>query len=67
MTHRNRQGRLERAAQVWNAQQAAGVVVLLCSMKARATAVQQAAARAQQSLLEQLDVHHGITQLQVGG
>ena len=66
MTHRNRQGRLERAGQVWNAQQAAGIVVLLSSMQARAEAAQQAAAREQEAVLAQLELHHGITRDEVG-
>ena len=66
MTHRNRQGRLERGGQLWNAQQAAGIVSLLCSMHARAAAAQQAAARGLAQVLQQLELHHGITREQVG-
>lgn len=66
MTHRNRRGRLERAAQLYNERQAARIVPLLCSMTARAVQDRDAAAHKQIAVLRQLLLQHGINNAQVG-
>ena len=60
MTHRNRWGRLERAAQLFNSKQAARIVPLLCAMTAKSVHAQEAAAGRQTAVLAQLLESHGI-------
>ena len=67
MTHRNRWGRIERGAQLWNERQAERIVALMCSMLARTLKAQAAAACAQDEVLAQLECSHGISRDQVRG
>ena len=65
MTHRNRWGRLERGAQLYNDRQADRIVPLLQSMMAKAQRAQVAAAEQQTDVLRQLQEYHGIPPGQV--
>ena len=60
MTHRNRSGRLERAAQLFNDKQAARIVALLCAMTAKSVHEREAAAAHQTAVSAQLLATHGI-------
>lgn len=65
MTIRNRRGRLERAGQLSNAQQAACIVPRLCNMTAKAVRVRDGAAAKQAAVLLQLQHMHGMAEAQV--
>jgi hypothetical protein len=64
MTLRNRWGRLERAAQLYNQRQADRIVALLCAMTSKAVRIREAAECAISALLGQLS-QHGISPEQV--
>ncbi|PSC72148.1 Tcr1 transposon ORF2 [Micractinium conductrix] len=59
MTLRNRQGRLERAGQLYNWRQARRIVTLLCDMTAKAVRVRDAADSQLSDLLGELEATHG--------
>lgn len=65
MTLRNRQGRLERAAQLYNWRQARRIVTLLCDMTAKAVRVRDAADSQLSSLLQELGTSYGYYTTQV--
>ena len=67
MTHRNRRGRLERGAQLYNQRQAARIVPLLSSMQAAATKARESASHSVAAALQQLAQGHGVSQDEVGG
>ncbi|PSC70759.1 hypothetical protein C2E20_5837 [Micractinium conductrix] len=64
MTLRNRQGRLERAGQLYNWRQARRIVTLLCDMTAKAVRVRDAADSQLSDLLGELEATHGYHTLQ---
>jgi hypothetical protein len=66
MTHQKRWGRLERAVQLYNEQQAARIVQLLCCMHAAAQQALALAAERQGRVLQQLRDYYGIQHDQVG-
>lgn len=65
MTHRNREGRLERAAQLHNQRQAERIVPLLCSMATAATRAREVAASKQAAVLQQLQDSYSVNQEEV--
>ncbi|PSC67335.1 Tcr1 transposon ORF2 [Micractinium conductrix] len=65
MTLRNRQGRLERAGQLYNWRQARRIVTLLCDMTAKAVRVRDAADSQLSDLLGELEATHGYHTPQV--
>lgn len=67
MTHRNRRGRLERGAQLYNQRLAARIVPRLGSMQAAAETALESAMRSLAAVRQQLADHHGVDEEQVGG
>ena len=66
MTHRNRRGRIERGAQLYNQREEARIVPLLCGMARKAARHHELAARKQAGVLDQLQQQHGVGSEEVG-
>lgn len=65
MTHRNRWGRLERGAQLYNERQADRIVPRLQAMRVAAERTRQQAASGLTSVLQQLSDCYDLTEAQV--
>ena len=60
MTHRNRRGRLERGAQLYNERQNGLAVERLCAMTVKAERERAVAAQKQEQVLHRLQHEHSI-------